>query len=87
MVLDLSKWLKETSLYGKKNNYKKYELLHKRKVHIKKKERVYEFFGLRKSWYYGFLGVKGYFFKRGKLVENNDKIIFSLVWNTMFTGY
>ena len=28
--------------------------MHKRKVHIKKKERVYEFFGLRKSWYYGF---------------------------------
>ena len=40
MALDLLKWLKETSLYGKKNNYKKHELLHRRKVYIKKKERV-----------------------------------------------
>ena len=69
MVSDFLKWLKETSLYGKKNSYKKHELLHKRKFHIKKKERVYEFFGLRKSWYYGFLGVKGYLFQRKKLVE------------------
>ena len=35
--------------------------MHRRKVRIKKKERVYEFFGLRKTWCYEFLGVKVYF--------------------------
>ena len=68
MVLDLLKWLKETIFYEKKKEIiKKIELLNKRKVHIKKKERVYEFFRLRKSSYYGFLGVKKYLFQRKKL--------------------
>ena len=46
MVLDLFKWLKETGFYEKKerNYYKnmkgKRKVLHKRKVHIKKKERA-----------------------------------------------
>ena len=44
--------------------------LHKIKVRIKNKERVYEFFGLKKSWYYGFLRVKGHLFQPRKLVEN-----------------
>ena len=47
----------------------KHELLHKRKVHVKKKERVYEFFGLTKSWYYGFLGVEGDVFQHRKFIE------------------
>ena len=55
MVLDLLKWLKETSFFEKKKEMKKHEHLHKRKVQIKKRERTYESFGLRKSWYYGFL--------------------------------
>ena len=46
-----------------------HESKHEKKVHIKKKERVYEFFELKKNWYYGFLGVKGYLFQRGKLVK------------------
>ena len=33
----------------RKKLLQKHELLHKRKVHVKKKERVYEFFGLTKS--------------------------------------
>ena len=49
MVLYLLKWLKETSFYEKEIKYKKHQLLHKKKVHIKEKERAYEFFGLRKS--------------------------------------
>ena len=49
--------------WEKENIKKKYELLYKKKVLIKKKERVDEFFVLRKSWNYGFLGVKGYIFK------------------------
>ena len=50
MVLDLLKWLKETSLYEKKKEFIiKTQSLYKRAVHIKKKERVYEFLGLRKS--------------------------------------
>ena len=69
MVLYLLKWLKETSFYEKEIKYKKHELLHKKKVHIKEKERAYEFFGLRKSWYYRFLGVKGYILQSRKLVE------------------
>ena len=48
-VLDLLKWLKETSFYEKREKLEKHELLRKRKVHIKKKERFYEFFELRKS--------------------------------------
>ena len=44
----------------------KYELLYKKKVRIINKERVYEFFGLRKSSYYG---VKGYLFQCRKSVE------------------
>ena len=52
MVLDLLKWVKETSFYEKKKKIIiKGSTLHKRKVHIKKKEIVYEFFGLSKSWY------------------------------------
>ena len=43
----------------------KHELLHKTQVHIRKKERVYGFFELRKSW----LGAKGFFFQRMNLVE------------------
>ena len=50
MALDLSKWLKQTSFYEEKKEIViKTQLLHKRKVDIKKKERVYEFFELRKS--------------------------------------
>ena len=49
MVLDLFKWLKEAGFYEKRNKLLKHELLHKMKVHIKKKERVYELFVLRKS--------------------------------------
>ena len=49
--------------WEKENIKKKYELLYKKKVLIKKKERVDEFFVLRKSWNYEFLGVKGYIFK------------------------
>ena len=53
MVLDLLKWLKETSFYEKKKEIiKKTWTLHKTKVNMKKRERFYEFFGLRKSWYY-----------------------------------
>ena len=62
MVSNLLKWLKETSFYEKRKKLQRHELLHKRTVHIKKKERVYELFGLKKSWYYGFLGVKVYLF-------------------------
>ena len=51
MFLDLLRWLKETSYYEKKKEIiKKAWTLHKGKVHIKKRERVYELFGLRKSW-------------------------------------
>ena len=50
MVLDLLKWVKETSFYEKKKkNIIKASTLHKRKVHIKKKEITYDFFGLSKS--------------------------------------
>ena len=67
MGLVLLKWLKETSFYEKKErNYKNMNF--STKAHIKKKKTVYEFFGLRESWY-GFLGVKGYLFQRRKLVE------------------
>ena len=50
MVLDLLKWLKETSFYEKKKEiFIKTWTFHKRKIDIKKKERVYEFIELRKS--------------------------------------
>ena len=52
MVLDLLKLFKETTFYEKKKEIIiKTLTLHKREVHIKKKERVYDFFGLRKSLY------------------------------------
>ena len=70
MVPDIVKWLKETSFYeNKKKIIIRTWTLHKWKVHIKKKERVYEFFELRKNWYYRFLGVKRYLFQRRKLVK------------------
>ena len=50
--------VKKTSLYEEKN-IKTWIFRKKKKVSIKNEERVYEFFGLRKSWYYGFLGVNG----------------------------
>ena len=115
MVLDLLKWLKETIIYEKKerNHYKNMNFCNKKKVHIKKKERAYEFFGFRKSWYYEFLGVKAYIFFNAEnwkevylsLVftkfawcykkwerwsfssSKSDKMIFSSIWNTTFTGY
>ena len=50
MVLDLLKWLKETSFYEKKKNYyKNMNFWTKGKFIFKKKVRVYEFFGLRKG--------------------------------------
>ena len=72
MVLDILKWLKETSFYEKGKKLWNHELLHKRKVHIKKKKRVYELFRIRKSWYYGFPGVKGYYLQRKKLAERRS---------------
>ena len=70
MVLDLLKWLKETGFFEKKRKLlRKHKLLHKRKVHIKKIERAQEFFKLRKSLYYGFLGVRENLFQRRRLVE------------------
>ena len=52
MVLDVLKWLKQTTFYEKKGwDYKNMNFCTKRKVHYNKKERVYELFGLRKSWY------------------------------------
>ena len=44
MVLGLLKWLEEKNFYdGKKETIIKAWPLHKRKTHIKKKGRVYEF--------------------------------------------
>ena len=46
MVLDFLNWLKQTGFYEeRKKLLEKHELLHKNKVHINKKERVYEFSG------------------------------------------
>ena len=36
-----------------------------------RKSSYYEFFGWRKRWYYGFLGVKGDLFQCRKLVERS----------------
>ena len=50
MVLDLLKWLKETIFYKKsKKLSKNMNFCTKGKFILKKKERVYEFYGLRKS--------------------------------------
>ena len=44
MVLDLLKWLKETSFYERKKEIiTKTWTLHKKKIYIKKRGRVYEF--------------------------------------------
>ena len=50
MVLALLKWLKETSFYERKKDIIiKTRTLHERKVHIKKKIRVYKFSDKGKS--------------------------------------
>ena len=36
-----------------------------------RKSSYYEFFGWRKRWYYGFLGVKGHLFQGRKFVERS----------------
>ena len=74
--------VKKQAFMKKRKKLWKYELLHQRKGHIKKTERVYEFFWLRKSWYYGFLGVKGDLFERRKLVE---RWFFLSVYNILRT--
>ena len=51
----------------KEKKFQRHELLHKTKVHIKKKERIYKLFGLKKSEYCGFLEVKDYGFLGVKL--------------------
>ena len=50
---------KQVSLKREGHYYIKPWNFGKIKVYVKKKERVYESFGLIKGWY-GFLGVKGY---------------------------
>ena len=44
--------------------------MNKRKVNVENKERVYKFFGLLKSGYYGLLGVKTYFLSTQEFGKN-----------------
>ena len=70
MVLGLLKWLNETRFYERKKTIIiKTWILDERKVHIKKKGRVYEFLEKGKSWYHRFLRIKGDLFQNRKLVE------------------
>ena len=78
MVVMVLKWLKETRFYeGKKEIIITTRTLHERKVHIKKKGRVYEITDNGKVDITDFCEEKGFFFTVGSWWNDDLSLVFT----------